>query len=576
MKRKGSTWSESPAPWLILASVAVLLAGCSSVVSKPQPAADPNSVELLFTYGSEKEKWLEEVTKTFNASATKTASGKPITVKLSAMGSGECIEGLLSETTKAHLTSPASGAYLSLGNDESQSKNKTPLTGTPKNLVLSPVVIAMWKPMAEAIGWGKRPVGWSDILAVVRNKDGWGSAGHPEWGSFKFGHTHPEYSNSGLISVLAEIYAATGKTENLTVADVKAPKTGDYLREIERAVVHYGSSTGFFGRTLFENGPAYLSAAVLYESVVIESYGPKYKEKLPFPVVAIYPKEGTFWSDHPVAIVNRPWVTADHKDAAEKYIEFLMKPEQQLKAAKHGFRPGVEKIKTEDVVAEFKKEYKVDSSAQLGIDLTEPKQLLDIPSAEVMREALKLWKTAKKHARIVLVFDRSGSMNLGGRLTNAKKGAREIIASLADEDQMAILTFSSTAAWAEKGISLKEGREKLNGIINGLFADGETALYDSIEMAFDQLQMNPDPKVIQAIVVLTDGEDNKSKLTLKKLVDKVKGDSEKKNVRIFTIAYGAEASKKDLDEISKATQARSYEGTVENIRAIFKDIATFF
>jgi Ca-activated chloride channel family protein len=167
-------------------------------------------------------------------------------------------------------------------------------------------------------------------------------------------------------------------------------------------------------------------------------------------------------------------------------------------------------------------------------------------------------------------------MNLGGRLTNAKKGAREIIASLSDQDQMAILTFSTTAAWVEKGITLKEGREKLNGIIGNIFAEGETALYDSIEMAFDQIQMNPDPKVIQAIVVLTDGEDNKSKLTLKGLVAKVKGDGEKKNVRIFTIAYGAEASKKDLEEISKATQARSYEGTVENIRAVFKDIATFF
>jgi Ca-activated chloride channel family protein len=575
MKRKGRTWSESPAPWLILASAAIVLAGCSAAVSKAPPA-DPNTVELLFTYGSEKEKWLEEVTKTFNASAPKTAGGKAITVKLSAMGSGECIEGLLSETTKAHLTSPASGAYMTLGNDESQAKTGKPLVGPAKNLVLSPVVIAMWKPMAEALGWGKKPVGWADILAVVRNKDGWASVGHPEWGAFKFGHTHPEYSNSGLIAVLAEIYAATGKTENLTAADVTAPKTADFLREIERAVVHYGSSTGFFGRTLFENGPQYLSAAVLYESVVIESYGPKYKEKLPFPVVAIYPKEGTFWSDHPVAVVNRPWVTADHKEAAEKYIEFLMKPEQQLKAAKHGFRPGVEKIKPEEVLAEFKKEYKVDSPAQLGIDLTEPRQLLDIPTAAVMAESLKLWKTNKKHARIVLVFDRSGSMNLGGRLTNAKKGAREIIASLSDQDQMAILTFSTTATWVEKGITLKEGREKLNGIVNNIFAEGETALYDSIEMAFDQIQMNPDPKVIQAIVVLTDGEDNKSKLMLKGLVAKVKGDGEKKNVRIFTIAYGAEASKKDLEEISKATQARSYEGTVENIRAIFKDIATFF
>jgi len=60
---------------------------------------------------------------------------------------------------------------------------------------------------------------------------------------------------------------------------------------IENSVVHYGSSTGFFGRKMFANGPQYLSAAVLYESTVVESYA---EQNMPFPVVAIYPKEGTF------------------------------------------------------------------------------------------------------------------------------------------------------------------------------------------------------------------------------------------------------------------------------------------
>jgi hypothetical protein len=35
---------------------------------------------------------------------------------------------------------------------------------------------------------------------------------------------------------------------------------------------------------------------------VIESHS---QNNLPFPLVAIYPKEGTFWSDHPIGIVER-------------------------------------------------------------------------------------------------------------------------------------------------------------------------------------------------------------------------------------------------------------------------------
>src|SRR5262249_19727115 len=123
------------------------------------------------------------------------------------------------------------------------------------NLVLSPVVIAMWKPMAQALGWGTKPIGWTDIFALARNPSGWAAYGHPEWGHFKFGHTHPEYSNSGLISVLAMAYAASGKVTGLSTEDVARPKTGELLGGVEGAVTHYGSSTGFFSDKLVAGGP---------------------------------------------------------------------------------------------------------------------------------------------------------------------------------------------------------------------------------------------------------------------------------------------------------------------------------
>src|SRR5262249_55655775 len=228
-----------------------------------------------------------------------------------------------------------SGAYVQLGNAEAKAKGQKEVIGPTRNLVLSPVVIATWKPMAEALGWGKKPVGWADVLEVVRNKEGWAAKGHPEWGAFKFGHTHPEYSNSGLIALFAEVFAGTGKTEGVTVADVNNAKTAAFLNAIEKSVVHYGRSTGFFGKAMFANGPQYLSAAVLYENMVIESYAGKNRD-LAFPVVAIYPKEGTFWSDHPVGVVQRDWVTEEHREAAKLYVDYLVKKEQQAKALKYG------------------------------------------------------------------------------------------------------------------------------------------------------------------------------------------------------------------------------------------------
>ncbi|HEY3595624.1 MAG TPA: hypothetical protein VGL13_17175, partial [Polyangiaceae bacterium] len=74
--------------------------------------------------------------------------------------------------------------------------------------------------------------------------------------------------------------------------------TRDFVSGVESSIVHYGKSTGFFAEKMLSRGPTYLSAAVLYESSVIESYATQHEAAL-FPLVAIYPVEGTFWSDHP-------------------------------------------------------------------------------------------------------------------------------------------------------------------------------------------------------------------------------------------------------------------------------------
>ena len=324
----------------------------------------------MFPYGSEKENWIKDVTSAFNRSGAKTQSGRTIFVRTVPMGSGELIDNILSGRLQAHIASPASAAFIKLGNAESRTKTGKDLIASTDNLVLSPVVIAMWKPMAEAIGWGKKPVGWADILALARNEKGWAAYGFPQWGKFKFGHTHPEYSNSGLISLFAEAYAAAGKTAGLKPADLEKPQTKQFIAGVEQSVVHYGSSTGFFGRKMFANGPEYLSAAVLYESVVVESYS---QSGLAFPLVAIYPKEGTFWSDHPVGVVEREWVTPEHREAAKIYTQYLLAREQQEKAIQYGFRPA---------------SVDVPLSAPLdvahGIDPQEPKTTLEVPQVEII------------------------------------------------------------------------------------------------------------------------------------------------------------------------------------------------
>jgi len=365
--------------------------------------------------------------------------------------------------------------------------------------------------------------------------------------------------------LFAEVYASTGKTAGLTVADVNKPHTADFLAGIEKSVVHYGSSTGFFGRQMFSTGPQYLSAAVLYENMVIESYG---EANLPFPVVAIYPKEGTFWSDHPIGIVEREWVTPEHREAAKAYIQFLLQRPQQEKAIAYGFRPGAVDVPIASPI-----------DAAHGVDPKEPKTTLEVPAVPVMDAILNLWQQKKKTANVVLVMDTSGSMNENRKIQNAREGAKQLVNLLSDGDRLSLLPFNSRLNWASQNLLIKTGRDELSRTIDSLFAQGGTALYDSIDAGYQHLLTQNRPREsdsILSVVVLTDGEDTESKMHLNELMDRIRYDGETHTIHVFTIAYGKDARKDILKQIADATQAKSYEGTPENIVGVFKDISTFF
>lgn len=563
-------------PWrlalLALFCLTTLLACGKDPAAAPPSSAAPTAgpptdtdktIELYMVYGSEKRAWVNDVTAAFNATHAKTASGKIIHVTAEAEGSGETMDDVLSGRKHADIVSPASGAFVTLANADSRASTGADLVGATQSVVLSPVVIAMWKPMAEALGYPNKPIGWSDVLALAQNPNGWADVGKPQFGPFRFAHTHPEFSNSGLISVLAEVYAATGKQNGLTTEDVQKPQTAAYVTGIEHAVVHYGSSTGFFADKMFAGGPGYVSAAVLYESNVIESYSTKPPTDLP--VVAIYPKEGTFWSDHPVGIVQRDWVTAEHKEAAKAYIAYLMAVPQQQKALTYGFRPANTDVPLGAPI-----------DAAHGVNPRGMQTALEVPSADVMHSILSMWKENKKHAHIALVIDHSGSMQDNSKMTNARAAAAQMIQMLHDQDHLSLMAFSTNSEWLIQNAPMKTQRTQAETLASGLIADGNTRLYNSINDAYAYLAAQNDDSHILAVVLLTDGEDTANQMTVDQLLPRIRYNAEKRNIRVFTVAYGADANKKILSQIADETKAKSFVGTPENIREVFKEIATFF
>src|SRR5262249_1182907 len=206
----------------------------------------------------------------------------------------------------------------------------------------------------------------------------------------------------------------------------------------------------------------------------VESY--TQHQQLPFPVVAIYPKEGTFWSDHPIGIVEREWVTPEHREAAKKYIEFLLARPQPEKAIGYGFRPASVDVQVTAPI-----------DTAHGVDPHEPKTTLEVPSPEVIDGIRRLWQQKKKSADVVLVFDTSGSMNEEGKIQTAREGAKQLVSLLTDNDNFSLLPFNNNISWASQDTPLKTGRTQSLQTIDSLFAQGGTALYDSISAGYQHL-----------------------------------------------------------------------------------------
>jgi Ca-activated chloride channel homolog len=549
----------------ILTILSLALSGCGAVKSIGSLG---KKVTITMVYGSEKKEWLEPLIQEFNQAGKKTDSGALIEVQGTAMGSIEAVDGIIAGTLQPVIWSPASSIYIPVANAEwRKTHNEDLVSGSPKDLVLSPVVIAMWKPMAEALGYPQVALGWGDIGKLATSDQGWEQYGYPEWGQFKFGHTHPGYSNSGIVAIIAQFYAAAGKQRGLTIDDLSKSENRAFVQDIQSSIIHYGTSTGFFATRMFESGPSYLSAAVMYENLVVAQEAKRLSgESQQTPVVAIYPKEGTFWANHPYAVLNTPWVTADQQAAALIFQNFLLDKPQQERAMQYGFRPADPAV---SLAAPL--------DAEHGIDPAQPKTVLEIPSAAVIQAIGEAWKELKKPVDVTVVVDTSGSMS-GKKINAARQSVVQFIQMLEDRDRLSLISFNSSVTTLSDLSPLGEKRDEITRRASGLIESGDTTLYDSIGAAYSDMLANGDPKHIRAIVVLTDGKDTKSSSSLQDVLDQVGRSSEEGGnaIKIFTIAYGSDADEDILKQIAESTGAQEYKGTPENIIQIYKDIATFF
>ena len=519
-------------------------------------------LRITFYSSSAKRNWVNEMVTKFNASGTK-AGGKIIAVKQFHVTSGGSFDQIKEGKIKPDLWSPGDESWLRMAKAYFRDVKQMDLFDEYTPLVNIPLVIAMWEPMAKVLGYPK-PIGWKDIAEVAKNPKGWAALGHPEWGKFRWGHAHPD-ANSGFLTIISEVYAASGKTEGITPKDLKNPKVVAFLKDFEGAVEHYGLSNSWIDDLMHRKGPAYLSACVQYENTIIQT-NEKHNSK-PFKLLAIYPKEGNFWTQHPVAVLKGDWMTPEKEEGCKKFIQFLLSENAQSRAMEMGLRPILEDL---EMGSPFDLEHGV--IADISAD-----RMFKVPEEGVLKRIRDLWEDLKVPATIILTLDRSGSMK-GEPMDEAKAGAIQFVKSMKPRDQLEVVVFNDKVTSLTKLCYMRECGENAVEKLSGLFANGGTALYDAVSMSYNTLleygKKNPNRRY--AVMLLTDGDDTSSIMSRHDFLDSLPKSEEIEVPKIYTIAYGPSADKDLLAQISNRTNARLFGSTPEEIKKTYKELSANF
>lgn len=541
---------------LLLVLLPGLLAACGSfggVIPTGGDAPAANAIRISIAYSPEKEKWLDEQIPRFNQQRVEVR-GRPVFVEGINKSSGAARTELRNGTLDVTVWSPSASTWLEVLKRESGNQN---IAVSNEPLVLTPVVIGMWRPMAEAMGWPNSPIGWADMLALIQDPEGWGKFGHPEWGRFSWGHTDPEISTTALSTLIAEFYAATGKQRGLTVADVQSSESQQFIRDLGQGIKHYGYNTLIFSSNMKKFGMSYISAFPMEEITLIDfnKFDPP-----PTPLVAIYPREGTFWHDNPFIVLSS--ASEEERQAAAAFYDFLLAPESQRSAMSFGFRPANVDVPLADPI-----------SPAYGVDPQGVQTVLEVPGADVIVAAKDSWALNRKRADIMLVVDTSGSME-GEKLELVKAGLETFLLRILPEDRIGLISFDSSARVVTAMQPLSENRIGLQRAIGDMRARGRTAVFDALELARQELEALPpaEDDRIRAIVLLSDGADNSSTLSLAQ----VRQNFDESGISIFPVAYGADADLGTVEAIAEFSRTIVVQGDTGDIAQIFENLSRYF
>jgi Ca-activated chloride channel family protein len=431
------------------------------------------------------------------------------------------------------------------------------LPGDAGSIASSPIVLALRRPMAEALGWPRQAIGWEEVLGAFVTPDAWSRAGHPEWSALRFGMSEPTASTAGLASVLALLDRdanAELSDEELTgglafshVLDTIAPSPAVFFDDLR------GARPG--------TEPTIASFPAVEQDLAGYSAG-----NPALALVPIYPRQHTVVADYPYALLTASWVDDTRRAAAEQFRQYLLGPAGRAALAAEGFRAP---------------DHSVANTVLLGPDLGFQRDIAtprSAPTAAALSQLVTDWTGLQRRSNILAVLDVSGSMNdpvPGTQLTRLhllKQTASAGFNLLTSRTSIGLWEFSSrlTATTDHRElvpfgpmtvpVSGIPRVQALLGAVNALQARGGTGLYNTAYAAVSAMHSVWQPNSTNVVLLITDGRnENAGGLTRAQLIDRLAREARPdRPVQVIGIAVGPESDADVLHEISRVTGGRTF------------------
>lgn len=535
-----------------------------------------DAVIVTVASSNTKEAWLNAVAERFNAAGKTTADGRPVVVSVSHVTSGGSMEAILAGTLQPVAWSPGDPSWVDQLNQkwkDEQGHTTNLNSASCQPTIYAPLGFAMWRPMAEALGWPDKPIGWDTIVNLASDPAGWNNVpgASPQWGQFRFGHTHPRYANSGLLSMTSFVYGVVD-TNGQPITPAQVYEAEDAMRALEQVTAKYGLQAPALLDLMARQGPSYLHAAAVPEAEVVRFNIERGSELALGGLAFIFPSGGTIWADHPYCILDKAdWVTPEQAEGGQIFLDYLLARDQQELAMDNFLRP-------------------LDTSIPLRAPMTlangtdpnaSPATIPALPSPDqgVSEAVIDLFNLTKRKSTIILVLDTSGSMR-GERISTATAATVEFLGRLNPDDEVAVMSFSDNTILLAEPSRVGDVSEELKPLISTLIADGNTSLYDAVCQStalMAELQaadVAAGESRLYGIILLSDGEDTIGRPTEGQMFATcLPTNAEADGVKIFPIAFGDAADTSVLNRMATVTGGRMFSADPASIGRVYNSIS---